>query len=107
MHDLRRQLEAFLPALRLTLHPKKTRVLPVVSGVPFLGFVHAPGRVRLKQEAVRRFMRRMRRYRKALEAGVLSAPRVGASIRSWGDHASYGQTYRLRAALFDGFSFGR
>lgn len=29
LHNLRRQIHAFLPALRLTLHPRKTRVLPV------------------------------------------------------------------------------
>jgi retron-type reverse transcriptase len=103
----RRRIEAFLPALRLTLHPKKTRVLPVTIGVPFLGFVNRPGRARLKREGVKRFVRRMRRSRRAFAEGGLSAERLSASVRSWIAHASYGQTFRLRAALLSDLSFAR
>ena len=105
LHEARRRVEAALAALRLTLHPRKTRVFPVATGVPFLGFVHRPGRVRLKRDAVRRFQRRMRRYRRAFADGGLSAGRLSASVQSWVAHAAYGQTYRLRQALFDDLVF--
>jgi retron-type reverse transcriptase len=107
LQEARRRIEAFLPALRLTLHPKKTRVFPVATGVPFLGFVHFSGRARLKREGARRFVRRMRRYRRAFAEGALSVERLSASVRSWIAHASYGQTYRLRAALMGELAFAR
>jgi retron-type reverse transcriptase len=105
LHGARQRIEAALAALRLTLHPRKTRVFPVATGVPFLGFVHRPGQVRLKREAVRRFQRRMRRHRRAFADGGLSAGRLSASVQSWVAHAAHGQTYRLRQALFDSLVF--
>ncbi|MBI2204034.1 MAG: SUMF1/EgtB/PvdO family nonheme iron enzyme [Candidatus Rokubacteria bacterium] len=95
LHEVRAQIEAFLVGLRLTVHPTKTRVCPVAAGVPFLGFVLRPGRVRLKRESVRRFTRRMRRARRALVERALTVERLSASVRSWIAHAAYGQTYRL------------
>jgi retron-type reverse transcriptase len=105
--EAKRRIEGFLPALRLTLHPKKTRMFPVSAGVPFLGFVHGPGRTRLKRDAVKRFVRRMRRHRRAFAEGALSPARLGASVRSWIAHASYGQTFRLRRALLSTRGFSR
>jgi RNA-directed DNA polymerase len=107
LHQARRRIEAFLLTLRLTLHPRKTRVFPVATGVPFLGFVHAPGRTRLRREAVRRAVRRLRRYRRAFASGTLPVARLSASVRSWVAHAAYGQTYRLRARVLSRLAFSR
>jgi hypothetical protein len=79
LHAARRSIADFLAGLRLTLHPRKTRVFPVAAGVPFLGFVHTPGRVRLKRDATARFRRRMRRYREAFAARALPVERLSAS----------------------------
>jgi hypothetical protein len=82
-------------------------VFPVTAGVPFLGFVHTPRRARIKQEAVRRFRRRMRRYRREFAAGAMPVARLSASVRSWTAHAAYGQTRRLRRDLFFDLVFSR
>ncbi|MBI2371374.1 MAG: hypothetical protein HYV08_14285 [Deltaproteobacteria bacterium] len=79
----------------------------MATGVPFLGFVFTPGRVRLKREPVRRFMRRMRRYQREFAEGALSVNRLTASVQSWVAHAAYGQTYRLRTALLSNLVFSR
>lgn len=107
LHDARRRIAECLGSLRLTLHPRKTRVFPVAAGVPFLGFVHMPGRVRIRQDAVRRFRRRMRRYRREFAEGALPVSRLSASVGSWTAHAAYGQTYRLRQALLSDVVFTR
>jgi retron-type reverse transcriptase len=103
----REEIATFLATLRLTLHPRKTRVMPVAAGVPFLGFVHRPGRVRIKRDAITRFRRRMRRYRRAFSEGALGVDRLSASVRSWVAHAAYGQTYRLRSAILSDLAFSR
>ncbi len=105
LHDARRRIERFLATLRLTLHPRKTGVVPVGVGVPFLGFVHHRRRVRLKRDSVRRFVRRMRRAERAFSERSLCLSELSASIRSWVAHASYGQTFRLREALLPRFTF--
>ena len=38
LHGWRRNIEAYLATLRLTIHPDKARRFPVVTGLPFLGF---------------------------------------------------------------------
>jgi hypothetical protein len=81
--------------------------MPVAAGVPFLGFVHRPGRVRIKRDAITRFRRRMRRYRRAFSEGALGVDRLSASVRSWVAHAAYGQTYRLRSAILSDLAFSR
>lgn len=109
-HGLRtalRRIERFLVTLRLTLHPRKTRVLPVAAGVPFLDFAHTPGRVRIRRDAINRFRRRMRRYREAFAERTLGTDRLSASVQSWVAHAAYGQTYRLRTALLSDLVFTR
>jgi RNA-directed DNA polymerase len=107
LHAARARIEARLASLRLTLHPKKTRVFPVRAGVPFLGFVHTPRGARLRRDAVKRFLRRMRRYQRAFAAGELSLARLRASIQAWSAHAAHGQTYRLREALLDRLGFAQ
>lgn len=99
LHEARRRIDECVGGLRLRLHPRKTRVSPVTAGVPFLGFVHRPGRVRLKRDGVDRFRRRWRRHQRAFAEGAVPITRLSASMRSWVAHASYGQTYRLRTAL--------
>jgi len=100
LHGARERIEGCLATLRLTLHPRKTRVLPVRAGVPFLGFVVRPGNVRIKSDAVRRFVRRIRRQRRAGAGHAVPVARLSQSVRGWIAHARYGQTYRLRARLF-------
>jgi hypothetical protein len=102
-----RRIASHLVSLRLTLHPRKTRVVPVRAGVPFLGFVHSPRGVRLRRDGVRRFVRRMRRFRRAFATGALPLTRVTASVQSWTAHAAQGQTYRLREALLARLVFSR
>ena len=107
LQHAREQIAAFLPRLRLTLHPRKTQVLPATAGLPFLGFSHTPGRMRLLRASVERFRRRLRRQAGAFAAGGLAASGLSASVRSWVAHASHGQTYRLRAQLLGALRVSR
>jgi hypothetical protein len=109
LHCARQQIEDFLTGLQLALHPAKTRVFPVgrcaVPGIRSrwpAGPAHAFG---LEPEGVRRFGRRMRRYRRAFAEGALPVSRLTASVQSWVAHASYGQTFRLRTMLFSRMIF--
>ena len=105
--DVKRQLwvwkeaiERFLGSLRLLLHPTKSVVYPVHTGIPFLGFRIWPTHRRLKRGNVRAFVRRFRRQRLAYQRGELSLEDLGRSLLAWVAHASHGDTYRLRCKLF-------
>ena len=94
-----------LGALRLALHPGKSRIYTLKEGIEFLGFRHLPGRVRVRKENTRRFRDRMRRLEHAYETGQVTRERVNASLVSWCAHASYADSVGLRRKLLPGLRF--
>lgn len=96
-----------LAALRLRLHPAKTRVIPVREGVNFLGFRIFPDRIRLRSENLRRACRRMRMLQWQYARGAVQWSEVRQSLESWNAHAAYGDTWRLRERVFKRLVFAR
>lgn len=96
LHEARAAIEARCEALRVRLHPRKCVLAPVTVGVSFLGYRIFPAFRRLDADNVRRFKRRLRRYRAAVEAGTLSLPKVTECVRSWVAHADHADTMRIR-----------
>jgi len=101
---LRRQLrgaEAYLAEeLGLALRPDATRVAPVSSGIPFLGFRVWPAVVRLDPRTRRRFRRRARvlerRYRRG-EIDEAARLRSASGLIGWTEQAD---ARGLRRALY-------
>jgi RNA-directed DNA polymerase len=99
LHHWRRQIEQFLVNLRLIIHPGKTAISPVETGIPFLGFrVYADHR-RLKRENGVRFQRRVKPLLQRYETGEINIQQLHASIGGWIAHASHGDTWGLRRTL--------
>ena len=96
------EIEGFVgERLHLTLNPKRTRLHPAREGVPWLGFrVLAPGRRRLSRRMVVRAARRLRELAALYRAGMMGLDDVTGRLMSWIAHASYGDTWQLRASLF-------
>lgn len=99
LHEQRTAIEEFLVSFRLRLHPRKCFAAPVTSGATFLGCRIFPTHRRLDADNVRRFKRRMRRYREAVAAGQMSEDQRMIRIHSWIAHARYADTARLRSRL--------
>jgi retron-type reverse transcriptase len=100
LSDLRAVISDFLLRLRLRLNERKSRVRQVKEGIEFLGFVVFPEQLRLKQAAVRRQRRRIRRLQHAYASGLLSWREVGMSLQAWNAHAQYGTTWKFRTDVF-------
>ncbi len=95
-------IEGVLARLRLSLHPRKTRVVPCAAGVGFLGFVlRADGRRRLQGASVTRFRRRLRTNVRAVLDRRLPAESARASLRSWLAHAETAQSRGLRRQVLE------
>jgi RNA-directed DNA polymerase len=96
LHDAHQRIEGWLEReRRLHVHPRKTRVLPVREGVPFVGFRVFPGHVRLDPGTGRRFVRRLRRLGRAYSAGEVEIAAIGRSVAGWVGHARHGTTRGL------------
>ena len=99
----RSQLDRFLVGRRLSLHPRKTRLIARDEATEFLGFVLLPdGRRRLPEDNVRRFRNRLRSLRDRYRAGTVTREEVIACVNGWVGHALHANTWRLRHCVFRG-----
>lgn len=99
LRDALAQLAARATALRLRLHPRKTRLHQTTEPLPFLGFVlqregSAVG-VRLRRENIVRMRKRVRSLRALFWAGAIEPREVSAHLSAWLAHAKHGHTRAL------------
>ncbi len=107
LRNVRERIRQFLLSLRLRLHPKKSVVFPVKSGIRFLGYrVFATHRL-LAKENVRRFRRRVRRMQRDYAQRRASIPEIRQRLMSWLGHARQADTHRLVASLLATMVFQR
>lgn len=76
-------VEERLLSLALRAHPRKSQVLPVRNGVPFLGFRSFPFHRRILRPNLQRFTRRMRRYACRVTHGTMAEEGVRRSLHAW------------------------
>lgn len=105
LHEAKEEIAHFLERLRLRLHPRKTLIFPLEVGTPFLGYRIYPFRTRVKNDNVRRFVKRMQKYQHAYGAGQLPLRAIHTSVQSWIGHASHADSYRLREGIFSQLVF--
>lgn len=80
-----------LVAMRLALHERKCVIRRTAEGLPFLGYVVWPDRIRVRGETVRRFRRRM--------DARTDPPARRQSLEAWRGHVRLAGTYRAVGAL--------
>ena len=81
---------------RLVLHEDSAVPYPVKAGIPFLGFVLFPKYRLLKRKKGIAYRRRLKHL-----VATASPEKIQSSLVAWINHASYGDTYGLRAAMLD------
>ncbi len=96
---IRDQIGDYLQQMRLSLHPRKTHVLPTRRGIPLLGFRIFSTHRRLLGSSLHRARRRLRHQRRALGRGDLTPDVLRQSLASWIGHVKHGDTWQLRELL--------
>jgi RNA-directed DNA polymerase len=84
-----------LTKIRLKVH-KQSQVVPVKSGIPWLGFIVYPTHRRLKARNVHNFSRRLRNRWQLYCAGQITFAEFDATVQGWINHVRYGDTWGLR-----------
>ena len=87
--------------LRLTFHPDRAQVVPVTTGLPFLGWRIAPYRRKLKRRNLLAFARRFRRMRSRYADGRCTLAELDTCIQGWIGHVRHGHTVSLRRSLLN------
>jgi len=101
LHRWREACIGFAATLRLTLHTGRAQVVPVETGLPFLGWRVFPFRMRLKRRNVLAFAQRFRRMRARYAAGRCSLAEIERRLQGWLGHARQGNTLALRRSLLN------
>lgn len=100
----RARIEAYLwNSLRLTTN-SKTQVFPVGPegrALDFLGYRIYPTHRLLRKNSIKRILYKLRRFKRAIAAGRLTAGDCRPCIQSWCAHAAHANTWRLRCSLFN------
>jgi RNA-directed DNA polymerase len=99
LHGWRDKAISFAATLRLTLHEHRAQVVPVDTGLPFLGWRVYPYRLRLKRRNVLAFAQRYRRLRTRYAAGTCTLDEIDQRLQGWLGHAKQGNTLGLRRSL--------
>ncbi|NJP07745.1 MAG: RNA-dependent DNA polymerase [Chloroflexaceae bacterium] len=99
LHRWRAAVSEQAARLRLTLHERRAQVVPVETGLPFLGWRLFPYRRRLKRRNVVAFARRWRHQRARYARGECTLADLQARLLGWLGHARQGQTRGLRRSL--------
>lgn len=101
------ETKKFLLKYRIKLHPRKCHLRPVTSGVTFLGQVVFPYHRLLKDQNVKRFTKKMKRFVQQYRIGEISWREINASVQSWMGHARQANTYQLRKSIMAKYVFQR
>ena len=101
LHKINLQVQQFLDNYRLRLHINKTKVFPVNIGICFLGHRIFNNFRLLKKDNVKRFKKRLKKQICLLKAGKLEQAKFEQSIKSWGAHAAFSNTYFFKKKIIN------
>lgn len=96
------RIDSFLKReLKLELHPEKSKIIPIRSGITLLGFrVFLRYRL-LKRSNQSRIWKRLRRFRERLDRDETTKKHVLLSMAGWEGYAKMANTYKLRKRVWN------
>lgn len=96
---VRARVVAALADLRLCLHQGKSQILPVVQGVPWVGFRVGAEQTRMRREAMSRVRRRLRAWRGTDQRGIADQELMTQKMAAMRGHLRSGVTPRMLTTL--------
>jgi hypothetical protein len=93
------QLEQFLAAERIGLHPHKKTLVSVTTGLDVLGYRVFPNSTRLSRNSGYKFRRKLRRMAKAYSEERMTLTSIKPHVDGWLGHARQADTRGLCEAI--------
>ena len=97
--EIKREIEKFLEKDRLKLHPHKTYVLPVSTGIDHIGYRIFPTHKLLRKDNSMRFRRKFKMMMQWFTNRKLTFGKLNASVQSWLGHAKHADSFGLRKSI--------
>jgi len=93
---IKEKIKEFLKiGLKLDLHPKKANIFPINKGISFLGYRIFKNYKLLKKETIKRFIKRIKVYKKRLNEGTMTQKKFNNSLQSWLSYADFANSNHL------------
>jgi len=87
------RIEEFLSnQLKLRLHPKRHKLLPISNGIDFLGYIIRPGYILVRRRVINNLKEKIRQFR---QAKVKDLRKLCDSVASYLGHFKHANSYRL------------
>jgi hypothetical protein len=97
LEEYMRRISSFLrEKLKIELHPEKSHIIPLRSGITLLGFRVFYYFKLLKKSNQKRVDKKLSKFRKKLERGEITPKRVICSFMGWQGYAKMCNSYKLR-----------
>ena len=97
----KRVVSSYLEEIQLRLHDNSAQARPCSIGLPFLGFQVYPDHRRLKRRKAVDARRRQKKLLSQYYKGEITYKVMDAFIKSWINHANYGDTWGLRESMLN------
>ena len=103
--EIKACVEEFLEKDRIKLHPKKTYVASVSTGIDHLGYRVFTTHRLLRKDNSMGFIKKLKRMNALYRLGYITFEKMNASVQSWIGHASHADTFGLRRSVFEKTDF--
>jgi hypothetical protein len=95
------QIGCFLAqSLGLELHPEKSSIMPISSGITMLGFRVFRDYRLLKRSNSRRIWKRLGAFKRSYANGTMPRSRIANSIAGWLAYSRFAETFHLRKRVY-------
>lgn len=102
--EWKNEINNFLRITKLELHPEKSRIFPLHTGVSFLGYRIFYHHKLLKKSSLRVIENRIQGFKEMYDRNDIPYGKIIQSLDSWMAYARYANTYNLRKKIFSSFS---
>lgn len=99
LESFKSQINGFLKAIKLELHPEKSKIIPLHKGVSFLGFRIFYNYKLPKKSNIRQMKHRINSFIGLYKNGIMDRYEILERMEGWNAYAMHGDTYRFRKRL--------
>lgn len=101
LHEIKSKIDDFLNTLMLSMHPSKTNIILILTGIDFLGYRVFSTHKLARKSTVKRFIRNSKELIREYNRNIISHDKVMESFNSWEAYLSHANTYLLKNSLYN------
>ena len=99
LEEYKNKINIYLRALKLELHPDKSKIVPLGNGITFLGYRIFYHHKLLRKSNIRKFEKNFNKNLNLYKDGILTYNDLINSIQGWFGYSVHADTYKFRKRI--------